>query len=228
MIHDPYKLIPKGFTAIPSVERDKADIEWVAEFGELDALGVLVTSDGDVPGILGLDREDLARAGFNADAGTTLLLPTASGSPLLVAVGGGPSQALDARGLRNAVASLMRATARHARIGFDVPAVAGTDPATLSQALAEGHCWAATASTYSSVKRRTYRWRCCSCGPLGSLQKRPPAVWRRAGSPHVPPTSPATCATRRPATSPRPVSARSRKTSGRVSVSTWRSSTNNS
>lgn len=174
MIHDPYKLIPQGFTAMPSVERDKADIEWVAEFGELDALGVLVTSDGDVPGNLGLDRDDLARAGFNADAGTTLLLPTASGSPLLVAVGGGPSQALDARGLRNAVASLMRATARHARIGFDVPAVAGTDPATLSQALAEGALLGRY--RFDVLQRKT------KDVPLALLQLRAPGITAEAAA----------------------------------------------
>ena len=138
MIHDSYKLIPKGFTAIPSLDRDEAVVEWVAGFGELDALGVLVTSDGEVPGILGLDREALARAGFNADAGTTLLLPAASGSSLMVAVGGGPSGGVDARGLRNAVAVLVRATARHARIGFDLPSIAGIDADTLGQVLAEG------------------------------------------------------------------------------------------
>ena len=138
MMHEAYKLIPEGFTGTPSVDRDEAAIEWVAEFGELDALGILVTTDGEVPGVLGLDRESLSRAGFNADAGTTLLLPAPSGSPLLLAVGGGASPALDARGLRNAAAALMRATARHARIGFDLPALAGADAADAGQALAEG------------------------------------------------------------------------------------------
>ena len=138
MIHDPYKMIPESFTAIPSVERNEAALEWAAEFGELDAMGVLVTTDGGVPDVLGLDREALARAGFNADAGTTLLLPAASGSTLLVAVGGGSSEDLDAGRLRNAAAALMRATARHARIGFDVRAVAGMDAAALGQVLAEG------------------------------------------------------------------------------------------
>jgi len=43
-------------------------MEWVAEFGELDALGVLVTTDGGVPHVLGLDREALARAAGMAAA----------------------------------------------------------------------------------------------------------------------------------------------------------------
>ncbi|WP_344367866.1 leucyl aminopeptidase [Arthrobacter humicola] len=138
MTREPYKLIPESFTAIPSLERDEATIEWVAEFGELDALGVVVTTDGEVPAVLGLDREALARAGFTAAAGTTLLLPAASGSTLLVAVGGGASGGLDAARLRNAVAVLLRATARHARIGLDLPAVAGMDASSLGQALTEG------------------------------------------------------------------------------------------
>lgn len=138
MSHDAYKLIPADFTAVPSVERDQAAIEWVEDFGGLDALGILVTTDGEVPGALGLDRDALARAGFTADAGSTLLLPAASGSSLLVAVGGGASGSLDARGLRNAAAVLVRATARHGRVGFDLPSVAGIDAGTLGQVLAEG------------------------------------------------------------------------------------------
>lgn len=138
MIHEPYKLIPGSFTAVPSLDRDQATVEWVAEFGELDALGVLVTTDGEVPDVLGLDREALARAGFTAAAGTTLLLPAASRSTLLVAVGGGASEGLDASTLRNAAAVLMRATARHARIGFDLPPVTGIDAASLGPALTEG------------------------------------------------------------------------------------------
>ena len=138
MIHDPYKMIPESFTAIPSAERNEATMEWVADFGELDALGVLVTTDGGVPEILGLNRDALARAGFTADPGSTLLLPAVPGSPLVVAVGAGAAAAVDARGLRNAVAVLVRATSRHARIGFDLPALPGIDAATCGQVLAEG------------------------------------------------------------------------------------------
>lgn len=167
MNHDSYKLIPKGFTAIPSAERDEATIEWVSGFGELDAVGILVTTDGEVPEVLGLDREALVRAGFTADAGTTLLLP-AAGSTLLVAVGAGTAKDLDAGRLRNAVAVLMRATARHARIGFELPSVAGVDAGTLGQVLAEGALLGRY--RFDVLKGKT------KDVPLGLLQLRTPGI----------------------------------------------------
>lgn len=143
-----------------------------------------VTTDGGVPDVLGLDREALARAGFNADAGTTLLLPAASGSTLLVAVGGGASKEPDAGRLRNAVAVLMRATARHPRIGFDVPAVAGMDAATLGQVLAEGALLGRYRFDVLQATQRMFRWRSCSCEPPESMWTRPLAVWRVRGGDH--------------------------------------------
>ena len=61
----------------------------------VDALGFAVYTEGDVPAELGLDREALKRAGFEAKAGSTLVLPQADG-PDLVAVGAGVEAEVDA------------------------------------------------------------------------------------------------------------------------------------
>src|SRR5690349_11345486 len=69
--------------------------------GSATVLGYLVSADGSVPASLGLDRAALTGAGFTGAAGSTLVVPAASG-PVRVAVGVGPSGSLDAAGLRNA------------------------------------------------------------------------------------------------------------------------------
>ncbi|MFB0832975.1 leucyl aminopeptidase family protein [Arthrobacter halodurans] len=137
MTHDSYKLIPDSFTPVPSLLHTEPALDWVEAFGQLDALGVLITTDGQPPAALGLDRGALERAGFTAAAGTSLVVPTADG-PIMVAVGGGAAGGLGAHGLRDAVATLMRATPRHARVGFDVSAAASLDAGALGQAVAEG------------------------------------------------------------------------------------------
>ena len=90
------------------------------------AVGVPVTSDGEVPAELGLTREALAGAGFTAEVGQTWLLPRSDG-PFLVAVGIGDRAALDATRLRDAAAAFARAARRQARLAgplADVPNVA--------------------------------------------------------------------------------------------------------
>lgn len=164
---EPYKLIPDGFTPIPSVERPEPELQWVDDFGELDALGVLVASEGDVPASLGLDRPALERAGFQAEPGTTLQVATPSGA-LLVAVGGGSLGSLGAAEWRKAAAALVRATSRHARIGFELPGLPGADPRALGQALAEGALLARY--SYDPLKSK-------AAGPaLSLLQFRSPGV----------------------------------------------------
>ena len=60
MTRSPGKLIPDDFRATPSLDAVPA-IAVVNELDErnLDAIGVLVTSDGDLPGGIGLDRAEL-------------------------------------------------------------------------------------------------------------------------------------------------------------------------
>ncbi|MGB4138113.1 MAG: hypothetical protein WA971_16230, partial [Microbacterium sp.] len=81
------KLIPPGFATVPGLDAlDAAEVR-VGEGGEgAGAVGFGVYSDGDVPAGLGFDRAALEAAGFDAKAGSTLVLPHAEG-PDHVAVG---------------------------------------------------------------------------------------------------------------------------------------------
>ncbi|NYD67747.1 leucyl aminopeptidase [Agromyces atrinae] len=136
MTRTPNKLIPDDFTATPSLDVETV-IEVVGEIGSVDALGVLVHADGDLPAGLDLDRESLARAGFEGKAGQTLVLPLASG-PLFVVVGGGARDEQTDASLRDAVAAFSRATSRFASIGFQVGSLGDVDEAAAVRALVEG------------------------------------------------------------------------------------------
>ncbi|WP_194828090.1 leucyl aminopeptidase [Nocardia sp. XZ_19_231] len=138
MSRSPNKLIPEDFTPTPSLEREP-QVAAVAELDDsgLDAIGVLVASEGELPADIALDRAALARAGFEAEPGTSLVLPQETG-PLLVLVGVGPSAELGVSGLRDAAAAVARATAKSARIGLRVPAIADIAAADVAQALTEG------------------------------------------------------------------------------------------
>ena len=103
----------------------------------VDALGFAVYTEGDVPAELGLDREALKRAGFEAKAGSTLVLPQADG-PDLVAVGAGVEAEVDATALRDLAAAFTRATTRRARIALRVGSIGSADAAAAVRALTEG------------------------------------------------------------------------------------------
>ena len=138
MSRSPNKLIPDDFTATPSLDAVPS-VAVVDELdkSELDAIGVLVASDGDLPPGIDLDRGALERAGFEAKPGTSLALPSGARA-LTVLVGVGPSGELDTDRLRDAAAAFARATSRFARIGLRVPTIGSTDAASAAQALAEG------------------------------------------------------------------------------------------
>src|SRR5688572_17221809 len=123
MTRNPGRLIPEDFTATPSLDGVPA-VAVVSELDErnLDAIGVLVTSDGDLPGGIGLDREALAFAGFEAKPGTTIALPSAA-RPLIVVIGAGPAAELGTARLRDAAAAFTRATSRFRRIGLRVTSI---------------------------------------------------------------------------------------------------------
>ena len=140
MSRNPSLLIPDDYRPVPS---DGAAVEVTAvaslEAADLDALAVLVPSDGDLPGGLGtdLDREALAVAGFDASPGSSLVVPRA-GAPLLVLVGAGPTGDLDAAGLRDAVAGAARATSRAGgRLGIRVTSTSAS-AVDAGRAAAEG------------------------------------------------------------------------------------------
>lgn len=138
MTRNPGRLIPDDFSATPSLDAVPT-VTLVQELDEqgLDAIGVVVTSDGDLPAGLELDREALAFAGFEAKPGTTLTLAR-SRRPLIVVVGAGASAELGTARLRDAAAAFARATSRFGRIGLRVPSIGATDAADAAQALAEG------------------------------------------------------------------------------------------
>jgi leucyl aminopeptidase len=138
MTRNPGKLIPDDFSATPSLGAVPT-VTLAQELDEqnLDAIGVVVTSDGDLPAGLELDREALAFAGFEAKTGTTLILAR-SRRPLIVVVGAGASAELGTAGLRDAAAAFARATSRFGRIGLRVPSIGAADAADAAQALTEG------------------------------------------------------------------------------------------
>ncbi|WP_458108167.1 leucyl aminopeptidase [Arthrobacter sp. R3-55] len=158
MNHEPYKLIPADFLVLPSLGGSDPKLHFVDGFGALDAIGVLVPSEGDVPESVGLHRETLESAGFDGKPGTTLQLANASGT-LVVAVGGGKPGSLDADGWRKAAAALVRATQKHSRIGFELTQsfdgtdASGMDAERLGQVLAEGVLLARY--SYETLKSRS-------------------------------------------------------------------------
>ncbi len=129
-------LIPENFTAVPSL-RHTPIVEQVSAFSEgLDAVAVLVPAEGDLPVGLGLDRDALAAAGFEAKPGSSLVVAQA-GHPLVL-VGLGDLSEVDADALRDAAAAAARATAKKGgRIGIEVPPTAVTDRQA-ARALTEG------------------------------------------------------------------------------------------
>ena len=87
-------------------------------------------------GSVGLSRSALGANGFTGAAGQTLVVPTATG--IVVAVGLGDPDALDANGLRVAAASFARAASKHADLATTLADVDGVDPKAAGQAVAEG------------------------------------------------------------------------------------------
>lgn len=136
MARRPNKLIPDSFTAVPS-QVTPATARVVDAFEGVDAIGVLVHTDGPVDPTLGLSREALVRSGFSADVGSALVLARED-TPVLVAVGGGAYDAQDAATLRDAAAAFARAAATSARVGLRVAGLGAVPPAAAARTLTEG------------------------------------------------------------------------------------------
>ena len=133
----------------------------------LDAIGVIVTSDGDLPEGIGLDREALARAGFEAKAGHDARAAAARRTLIIVSSAAGPAAELDRRRPPRRGAAFMRATSRFARIGLRVPSIGDVDAEAAGRALAEGASSPATASTRCKPKPKDparAAWSCCVDG----------------------------------------------------------------
>jgi leucyl aminopeptidase len=108
-----------------------------ADLSGVDAVAVLVGTDGEVPSELGVDRPALARAGFAAGVGEALALPTVDG-PARVAVGTGPAAELDLAALRRVAAAFARAVPQDGRLAVQVPALPDIPAGAAAAAIVEG------------------------------------------------------------------------------------------
>ena len=140
MSPNPSMLLPDDFSPVPSTA-STTEVTAVSALDEsaLDAVAVVVTSDGALPADLGadLDRAALEAVGFEGKAGSSLVVPR-SGTPVLVLAGAGAAADLDAATLRDAAATAARAAATFGgRLGIRVPST-GVDAATAGQVVTEG------------------------------------------------------------------------------------------
>src|SRR5690606_255613 len=136
MDYRPNKLVPDSFHPVPSAALSPR-VEAVDTVGDVEAIGFLVTSDGEVPAGLELSREALTAAGFSAEVGSSLVVAQPS-APLRRAVGGGPGSEQSTQTLRDAAAAFVRAVPKSGRLGFEVPGLGEVDPGAAAQALTEG------------------------------------------------------------------------------------------
>ena len=84
------------------------------------AVAVPLAPGTEPPAELGFDRAALAAAGFEAKRGQTLVVPTADGR-VLVAVGIGDSDQLDAALVRDLAAEFARAVPHQLRLAIELP-----------------------------------------------------------------------------------------------------------
>jgi leucyl aminopeptidase len=103
----------------------------------VEAIGVPVASSGPVARQLGLGRAALAANGFEGKAGQVLVLPAATG-PTHIAIGIGEPGAIDAKGLRDAAAALVRAAGKRTTIATSLADLDGVDARVAGQAVVEG------------------------------------------------------------------------------------------
>lgn len=134
------EIIPPTFTPVPSYQPETVvDFTAVTSFSDnCDAIGIFVAAGSEPDQALGLSSDSLALAGFEGKEGQTLLIPSASGTPLLYAIGVGARESLTADSFRAAAATLSRATAKFAHVGVHVSETHSLDSELLGQVLAEG------------------------------------------------------------------------------------------
>ncbi len=108
-----------------------------ADLEGVEAVSVPVTAAGDVPELLGVDRDGLARAGFRPTVGSALPFP-ASGAPVLVAVGVGELATMDAAAVRDAAAAFATAVPYDAHLATRIPRSERMTTAESAAAVVEG------------------------------------------------------------------------------------------
>ena len=136
MSYAPNKLVPEGFTPVPSLASLPIVESSESVPDAVDAVAYLVASDGELPGDVGLSREALAAAGFESEAGSSIVIAR-DGMPLvLVGIGAAADFSVDSA--RDAGAAAARATAKKGSRLAIVTSDMGLDVAALTQALTEG------------------------------------------------------------------------------------------
>lgn len=128
-----------GFDPIPSRARSALLAIDVATKAPTDteAIGIPVGTSGDVAATIGVDRALLLESGFTGATGQTLALPRGK-RPVVIAVGIGDPDALDAASLRDAAAAFARAAGRESRLATTLGDLAAVDAETAGQAIVEG------------------------------------------------------------------------------------------
>lgn len=106
--------------------------------GDAGAVAVPLAPGTEPPAELGFDRAALAAAGFEAKRGQTLVVPTSDGR-VLVAVGIGDADEVDAALVRDLAAEFARAVPHQLGLAIELPAE-GTalSPAEFAEAATEG------------------------------------------------------------------------------------------
>lgn len=130
---------PAALDVAPSL-RHPVDVRVVDHDDALhgvDAVSVPVTASGDVPEVLGVDRDGLARAGFRPDVGSALAFP-GSGTPVLVAVGLGEPGEMTPATVRDAAAAYAGAVPYDAHLATRVPRSDRMTTAESAAAIVEG------------------------------------------------------------------------------------------
>jgi len=136
MTYAPHKLVPEGFTSVPSLAALPA-VNAASEVPDaVDAVAYIVTSDGDLPPVVAASRDSLASAGFEAEAGTSIVLAGPGAPIVLVGIGAADEVTIDVA--RDAGAAAARATAKKGSRLAIVSGDLGLDPAALAKALSEG------------------------------------------------------------------------------------------
>lgn len=141
MTSSPHKLIPAGFDPAPS-------LQWINNLnfavqgtggdqpGTQVARGHLLVSGAEPAPDLGYTSVQLEQLGFSAEAGSHLLLPSPDGVKVLLGLGDGAEVTVHT--LRDAAASLVRATSKFAELELTLNQDFGLDGAVIGQVLAEG------------------------------------------------------------------------------------------
>ena len=138
MERTPNKIIPADLPTVPGLDAlDAAQIEIGTIPSNVQAIGIGVYTDGDLPADVGFDRAALEDAGFAAKPGTVLSIPRV-GKPDLVVIGLGARGDVAAAVLRDAAAAFVRAAARRERLGLRIDDLAEVDDEVATRALAEG------------------------------------------------------------------------------------------